>query len=1311
MATVSDQARIMIVEDEAIIAGEIRMIMEKFGYAVTSIADTGQGAIEQAEADRPDLILMDINLKGDMDGIEAAGIIRDRLDIPVIYLTASVEGRKLERAKRTVPAGYVLKPFSEHDLRVALEVGLYVAETGKKNVETRKRLAAAERIAGFGSCEMEIDSGRCVWSDEFFRICGYEPGVFEPDAEMSNRIIHPEDRERAARLLRDAIESGREYDIEKRLVRPDGSVRYVHSLGSVIRDAGGRPVRIIRTIRDITDRKLLERQNRLNNLRLEIISEIAMLTEAGEKEICDLVLERMLALSGSRIGYLGFLTADETTMVIHAWSHSAMAACEIRHKPVAFSIDGAGLWGEPVRRRGPVVVNDYAAYHEIRKGIPPGHVPVARFLSFPVFDQGRIVALAAVGNKEDAYTPEDVNQLSLLMQGAWEQIRRRRLDRIIVESEKKYRSLISNIPDVTWTSDTERNTTFVSDNIEIVLGFTTEEIYAAGPGLWFGRIHPEDLARVKSAYDELFEKKANFDIEYRIQREDGAWIWLHDRAISVYEKNGVKYADGIFSDITERRRMEENLRESELLYRTLFDDALNPIVMVDVNGNYIDANAAALEFLECDRNTLLDMNIRDFAPPDQTGRQKREHSPFVGRRTVETDYLVRGKIKTLLLNVVPLKIKKRTILYGIGQDITIRRQVEDELRFQSRILSQIQDFVTVTDLDGGIVYVNDAVVKAMKRSREELLDASVLSLGEDTVKGASQERIMAETLQNGQWQGLVVNRSRDGRELILDCRTSLIHDRDGKPVNMIGVSTDVTEREKAENALAKSEAQLRAVFEAAENIAFIITDGGDPNPIIIECSPGAEKIYGYSRQEMIGRSVEMLHQPDDFKRIPETRKHMRIGQKGFSGEITLIRKNGEPFPALLTTYPLLDEKGLMYASLGIAVDISQQKRLEEQLRQSQKMESIGTLAGGIAHDFNNILYPIIGHSEMLIEDLEGDPSLQDRARTILNSALRAAGLVRQILSFSRQSQREKSAVKIQDIIREVLLLIRHSLPAYITINLKIDDSCSPVMADAGQIHQVIMNLITNAAHAMEGAPGTLAIGLSETGPVPGILTAAEEPAPGKFIDLYVSDTGTGMDETVVNRIFDPFFTTKEVGKGSGLGLSVTYGIVKQHDGVIRVESRPGQGSVFHVYLPVAGDDLPAAEDERTALLSGQSMEHILLVDDDRDIVDLVGPMLKRQGYRVTSRTCGREALATFRRDPERVDLVITDMTMPNMTGSQLAVEIRRIRPDLPIILCTGFSEQIDEDKARTLGITAFLMKPVARDQLVEVVRRALDEIV
>ena len=1376
MTAAPDKARVMIVEDESIIAGEIRMILDKFGYQVTSVAATGQAAIEQAESDLPDLILMDINLKGDMDGIAAAGIIRDRLDIPVIYLTASVEESKLERAKRTVPAGYVLKPFSEDDIRVALEIGLYVAETGRKIADSQKRLAAAERIAGFGSCEMEIESGRCVWSDEFFRISGYEPGAFEPDADMNVRIIHPEDRERVVRLLREAIETGREYDIEKRLVHPDGTIRYVHSLGSVIRDAAGRPVRIIRTIRDITEKKLLERQNRLNRLRLEIISEIAMLPEAGEKEICDLVLERMLALSGSRIGYLGFMSADETTMVIHAWSQSAMADCEVADNSIRFSIDKAGLWGEPVRRRGPILVNDYSAYHEAKKGFPPGHVPVERFLSVPVFDQGRVVALAAVGNKTHAYTPDDVTQLSLLMQGIWEQIRRKRMEKAIVESEEKYRSLISNIPDVTWTSDAGGNTVFISDNIETVYGFTAEEIYGAGPDLWLERIHPQDVAGVKNAYEELFEKKANFDIEYRIQREDGLWIWLHDRAIAVYERNGVKYADGIFSDITGRKHMEEALRKTNRLLdsvrqaqtryisqedtRPVFDDLLATLVemtesefgfldevLFDAGGTpyklslamsniawdheaerlYARLRAQNLEFRNL--NNLAGLPVLRRLPVIANDAARDRHAGGLpsGHPRIRTfmglPVFAGGEIVGVIgvanrddgydASLADFLEPYLNACGSIIQAIRMRSREHEafsalqqsEHRFNSMFEHMASGAAVYQVIENGDDFVfrafNRAAEKITNRSRTEVVGKRLSEMFPNMPESALPAALK-RVWETGEALYLPPFYYADSR--VRGWRENRLYKLPSDEV--VALFDDVTERMQIQ---IERERLLTAIEHTAD--AIVVTD---PEGNIQFVNYAFETITGYSREEAVGQNPRILRSGRQSRPFYEKLWATISGGEVFHDLLINRRKDGTLYTEEMIISPVYNNSGQLMNYVAVKRDITERQRTEEalkkseeQLRQSQKMESIGTLAGGIAHDFNNILYPIIGHSEMLIDDLEGDARLRDRVRTILTSALRAADLVRQILSFSRQSQKEKTAVKIQDVIREVLLLIRHSLPALININLIIDDSCKPVMADAGQIHQVIMNLITNAAHAMEGAPGTLEIGLSEMGITGDTLPSPGLP-PGKYVDLLVSDTGRGMDEAVMSRIFDPFFTTKEVGKGSGLGLSVSYGIVKQHGGIIRVESRPGRGSVFHVYLPVAGN-MSTEQGDAAALSPGNGAEHILFVDDDEYIIDLVGPMLKRQGYRVTSGIGAPEALEIFRTDPGRYDLVVTDMSMPSMTGVQLIDELRAIRPDLPAILCTGFSEQIDEDKARALGINAFLMKPVARDQLIAAVRRVLDE--
>ncbi|MCK5836899.1 MAG: response regulator [Desulfobacula sp.] len=381
--------------------------------------------------------------------------------------------------------------------------------------------------------------------------------------------------------------------------------------------------------------------------------------------------------------------------------------------------------------------------------------------------------------------------------------------------------------------------------------------------------------------------------------------------------------------------------------------------------------------------------------------------------------------------------------------------------------------------------------------------------------------------------------------------------------------------------------------------------------------------------------------------------------------------------------------------------------MELSLQQAQKMETIGTLAGGIAHDFNNILVPIVGYTEMLLNEFPEDSPTRDSLNKIFDSSLRARDLVKQILTFSRQKSGELKRINIQPIIIEALKLIRSSIPTTIEIKQHIRTDCGIIKADPTQIHQIVMNLATNAYHAMEETTGELRVDLRKM-QIDGQDGLKPDIKPGLYACLTVADPGRGMDKNLIKKIFDPFFTTKEPGKGTGMGLSVVHGIVKNMGGAIRVDSEPGKGTEFNIYLPVvtmASENGPLPS-KRTIQ---RGTERILLVDDDKDIIAMEKRVLAKAGYIVTSHTSSIEALKTFRAHPDKFDMVITDMAMPNLPGNKLSIELINIRSDIPILMYTGFSETMSEEKAVSLGIKGFLLKPIVMTDLFQKIREILDK--
>ena len=492
---------------------------------------------------------------------------------------------------------------------------------------------------------------------------------------------------------------------------------------------------------------------------------------------------------------------------------------------------------------------------------------------------------------------------------------------------------------------------------------------------------------------------------------------------------------------------------------------------------------------------------------------------------------------------------------------------------------------------------------------------------------------------------------------------------------------------------------VTAIEQAAE--AFIITD---TRGIIQYVNPAFEKITGYGQEEVIGRHSRILkshkHDKSFYRQMWDT-----VDKHGvWKGRFINKKKDGAFYEVEATISPVRNASGKVINYVAVHRDITQEVKLEAQLRQAQKMEAIGTLAGGIAHDFNNILTPILINAEMaLLDTAEGTPEWEQWSQ-IMQGAKRAKDLVRQLLAFSRHKEKDFRPMELVPVIKEAMQFIRFSVPATIEIRQQVTASDCVILGDPTRIHQVLVNLCVNAAHAMIQTGGLLEVTLSDV-----VLEAQySEMSAGSYLKLTVTDTGHGILPDIKDKIFDPFFTTKKPGQGTGLGLSVVHGIVKSHKGFIEVQSELHKGSCFNVFFPKAtSKSLPVPQQLPLVLHGGN--ERILFVDDEESIVRSAKEMFERLGYHVEARTSASEALALFSNQPETFDLVITDQMMPNITGIQLANQIFSIDPDMPLILCTGFSESVTPEMVKDIGICELVIKPIVMREMAETVRRVLDE--
>jgi len=515
-----------------------------------------------------------------------------------------------------------------------------------------------------------------------------------------------------------------------------------------------------------------------------------------------------------------------------------------------------------------------------------------------------------------------------------------------------------------------------------------------------------------------------------------------------------------------------------------------------------------------------------------------------------------------------------------------------------------------------------------------------------------------------------------------------------------------SKRKKAEKALRESEERYRSLVENI-NLGVTMIDS-DHNIVMMNATQGL--FFRKSVSEFIGKKCfkEFEKREVVCSHCPGTRA-MSTGQPA-EGESEGVRDDGTRLNVRLQAFPVFQRDGVVSGFIEVVEDITEKKKMESQFLRAQKTEAIGILAGGIAHDFNNILWIINGNIEIASANIPRGNPVRYNLKQVEDACKRATDLVEQILSFSSPKEQVREPLKLSSIIKESLKLLRSTIPTTIEIREIISAESDFILADLTQINQLLLNLYTNSAHAMQEIGGVLEVSLIDIIIDEKEAVLYDNLTPGKYVTLSVRDTGHGIKPENIERIFYPYFTTKKGGEGTGMGLSVSLGIVKKHGGTITVESKPGHGAVFHVFLPVfdkhKAEDDPETEAFET-LPTGN--ERILFIDDEKAVLDMVKQILKSLDYEIIVCQSPIEALNSFKAQPEKYDLIITDQSMPHMTGANLAKEIMSIRPNIPIILCTGYSEIISEEKAKAIGIKAYLMKPIVKSEFAKTIRDVLDQ--
>ena len=869
-----------------------------------------------------------------------------------------------------------------------------------------------------------------------------------------------------------------------------------------------------------------------------------------------------------------------------------------------------------------------------------------------------------------------------------------------------------------WDCDVASGAVYLDENWSAMLGGPRKPTRTTVPEL-LAITHPEDRERIfQDALRVLKGNAESYAEDHRVRDAGGNWAWIHSTG-RVVERNAegrAVRAIGTNANITERRRAEQALRESEARYRALYEDNVAGLMVATQEGRLLDCNAAMVRIhgfaskaeLQAVNLEQLYADPRDRRKLMETLRTSGQVSNYEARQLRKdgsTIWVMRS------LRLVENPAGGPPLIFGTAVDVTKRKEAEAALTESEKQLHESQDLLRHT--------VNNAPVIAFS------IDAQgrfVLSEGRGLAAlGLKPGEVVGQTIFDlySDNPGIIENfrRAMAGEEftaantipaLRLTHETAMrpLRNARGEIVGVTGVATDITERERAEAALRESEERLRLAMHAADMGVWEWDAATDRST----WDTSLHRIMGVAPGEFDGRTetlANLIHPEDRQKFLISVEQAARLGEV-YQLDFRLIRPDGRTVWIADRGRPEFDASGKLLRFRGVARDVTQQRELREQLNRAQKMEAVGQLAGGVAHDFNNLLMVIRGNAEVLWDHLATEGAGTRSLEALLQAADRAAGITRQLLAFSRRQVLQPKVVELGRLVSETAGLLRRVIGPATQLELQMPPEALYVRVDAGQIDQVVLNLVINARDAMpEGGKVTLRVDRAAAGSEGVRRLRFPQMPDADYVRLTVQDTGTGMDAATQARIFEPFFTTKELGKGTGLGLATVYGIVKQSEGWIWVDSEPGAGTKFEVFLPEvpAPEEVAPAKPQRFAEARGT--ETLLVVDDEPDILELATGYLSGLGYQVIGAGSGEQALAKIGALSGPLDLLITDAQMPGTPGLRLAQTVRELRPEARVLYISGYAEDSGIPGRLPQAGEDFLQKPFALTELAAKIRELL----